>query len=58
MERAAKPIFTTETVVEPKFDHLCRLTDDTGILQHAIHRVPNRFHGYCLDDNAWRCRWR
>ncbi len=52
VERPALPIYTTETVVEPKFDHLYRLTDDTGILQHAICRVPNRFHGYCTDDNA------
>ncbi len=32
--------------------HLRRLTDDTGILQHAIYAVPDRFHGYCVDDNA------
>jgi hypothetical protein len=35
-----------------KLDHLLRLTDETGILQHAIHFVPNRSHGYCTDDNA------
>ena len=52
LEQPARPINTTETGVEPKFDHLHRLTDDTGILQHAICRVPNRFHGYCTDDNA------
>jgi hypothetical protein len=28
------------------------LTDDTGIMQHAVHTVPNRHHGYCTDDNA------
>jgi len=32
--------------------HLRRLTDDTGILQHANYTVPNRAHGYCTDDNA------
>lgn len=32
--------------------HLRRLTDDTGILQHAIYAVPHRDHGYCTDDNA------
>ena len=52
IEQATKPIVTTEAVVEPKFDHLCRLTDDTGVLQHATYRMPNRFHGYCTDDNA------
>jgi hypothetical protein len=29
-----------------------RLTDDVGILQHAIYATPHREHGYCTDDNA------
>lgn len=33
-------------------DHLRRMTDDTGMLQHAKYTVPNRAHGYCVDDNA------
>ena len=37
---------------ELKLDHMRMLTDDTGILQHAVHTVPNRHHGYCTDDNA------
>ncbi len=37
---------------ELKLDHLKNLTDDTGILQHATHTVPDRDHGYCTDDNA------
>ncbi len=32
--------------------HLQTLTDDTGILQHAIYNIPDRNHGYCSDDNA------
>jgi glycosyltransferase involved in cell wall biosynthesis len=32
--------------------HLRRMTDQTGILQHAKFTVPNRAHGYCVDDNA------
>ena len=32
--------------------HLNRLTDDTGMLQHAIFTVPNRGEGYTSDDNA------
>lgn len=32
--------------------HLRSLTDDTGILQHANYSTPNRYHGYCVDDNA------
>jgi glycosyltransferase involved in cell wall biosynthesis len=37
---------------EMKLDHLKTLTDDTGILQHAIYTIPDRDHGYCTDDNA------
>jgi glycosyltransferase involved in cell wall biosynthesis len=35
-----------------RLDHLWRLTDSTGLLQHATHDVPNRAEGYCTDDNA------
>ena len=35
-----------------KLDHLNALTDDTGILQHAIFAIPNRSEGYTTDDNA------
>jgi len=37
---------------ELRLDHLRRLTDDTGILQHATFSVPARRSGYCVDDNA------
>ena len=37
---------------ELNLDHLKTLTDDTGMLQHATHTIPNRDHGYCIDDNA------
>lgn len=42
------------TINYPEFDvaHLKRLTDDTGLLQHARTSVPNYKSGYCLDDNA------
>jgi len=33
-------------------DHLRRMTDETGMLQHAIFTVPNYSEGYCTDDNA------
>ncbi|MCC8409758.1 glycosyltransferase family 4 protein [Mucilaginibacter sp. UR6-1] len=38
----------------PKFSltHVLRLTDDTGIVQHAKYGIPNLKEGYCLDDNA------
>jgi glycosyltransferase involved in cell wall biosynthesis len=32
--------------------HIKRLTDDTGIIQHARFGIPNLKEGYCLDDNA------
>jgi len=32
--------------------HLLNMTDDTGILQHAIFSVPNTHEGYTTDDNA------
>jgi hypothetical protein len=35
-----------------KLDHLHRLTDDTGMLQHATFAVPNYAEGYTTDDNA------
>jgi len=37
---------------EIKLDHLRIMTDDTGMLQHAKFTIPNRDHGYCVDDNA------
>jgi glycosyltransferase involved in cell wall biosynthesis len=37
---------------ELKLDHLCRMTDSTGVFQHAIFGVPNFSEGYCTDDNA------
>jgi glycosyltransferase involved in cell wall biosynthesis len=37
---------------EIKLDHLKAMTDDTGILQHANHTIPDRAYGYCTDDNA------
>ena len=33
-------------------NHIVSLTDDTGIMQHAIFNIPNRKEGYCIDDNA------
>ena len=35
-----------------KVDHLSRMTDDTGIFQHAVFAVPNQHEGYTTDDNA------
>jgi glycosyltransferase involved in cell wall biosynthesis len=35
-----------------KLDHLLRMTDTTGIVEHAIFVVPNYPEGYSTDDNA------
>lgn len=48
---AAETLSSIE-VPEPALDHLIRLTDDTGLFQHARFTIPNRAHGYCTDDNA------
>jgi glycosyltransferase involved in cell wall biosynthesis len=37
---------------ELNLDHLYRMTDSTGIFQHANLTAPNRSEGYCTDDNA------
>jgi glycosyltransferase involved in cell wall biosynthesis len=37
---------------ELKLEHLSRMTDSTGMFQHAILTVPNFSEGYCTDDNA------
>jgi glycosyltransferase involved in cell wall biosynthesis len=35
-----------------KLNHLKRMTDDTGMLQHSIFTIPNYSEGYTTDDNA------
>lgn len=35
-----------------RLDHLTRMSDSTGIFQHAIYSLPDFTHGYCTDDNA------
>ena len=61
LERAvlSRKSFATRTLdQEPrvlprlKLDHLSRMTDSTGLFQHAIFSVPNFSEGYCTDDNA------
>ena len=37
---------------EMRIGHLLSMCDDTGLYQHAVHSVPDRSHGYCVDDNA------
>jgi glycosyltransferase involved in cell wall biosynthesis len=57
-QRRASPILLeiepapARSLPELSLDHLRRLTDDTGIIQHATYSVPARSTGYCVDDNA------
>jgi glycosyltransferase involved in cell wall biosynthesis len=39
-------------IPEIQIGHFLSLCDSTGMLQHAVHSVPDRSHGYCTDDNA------
>ncbi|HEY5265143.1 MAG TPA: glycosyltransferase family 4 protein, partial [Steroidobacteraceae bacterium] len=39
-------------VPEMCLTHFLSMCDDTGLLQHAVRSVPDRAHGYCVDDNA------
>jgi hypothetical protein len=39
-------------VPAPSFAHVARLTDDTGLFEHARHAIARRRHGYCTDDVA------
>lgn len=41
-----------KSLPQPSLEHLKRLTDYTGIYQHARHTIPYREEGYCTDDNA------
>jgi glycosyltransferase involved in cell wall biosynthesis len=50
---AVKPLDKRPGELPPlKTDHLHHMTDETGILQHAIFTIPNYIEGYTTDDNA------
>jgi glycosyltransferase involved in cell wall biosynthesis len=40
------------TPLKPDLAAVERMSDATGMLQHSIYSVPDRRHGYCIDDNA------
>ncbi len=48
------PVEETQFLQLPplNLEHLNRMTDNTGIFQHAIYHIPNYAEGYCTDDNA------
>jgi glycosyltransferase involved in cell wall biosynthesis len=39
-------------LLAPDFTAVERMSDSTGMFQHAIYSIPDRRHGYCIDDNA------
>lgn len=54
IEEPPKKEVVLDLLLLPPFllDHVKRMTDDTGIIQHAKFGIPNLKEGYCLDDNA------
>jgi hypothetical protein len=57
--QVSRKIFSTKTLDQAprelpalKLEHLSRMTDSTGLFQHALFTVPNFSEGYCTDDNA------
>jgi len=54
LQKVKKEELEIDLLILPEFSlaHINRLTDDTGIIQHAKFGIPNLKEGYCLDDNA------
>lgn len=51
--KGARPLRDDRVHLPPwRFDHLLRMSDSTGMFQHANFSVPWFEHGYCADDNA------
>jgi glycosyltransferase involved in cell wall biosynthesis len=52
--RSGKAISHQQNAAVPdmQLGHFLSMCDDTGLFQHAVHSVPDRAHGYCVDDNA------
>lgn len=56
--RSGKSLFSKTLDQSPrelpilKLNHLTRMTDSTGVFQHATFSIPNFSEGYCTDDNA------
>ena len=53
----ARPRLVASQPIQPRLaalplDAIERLSDGVGIIQHAVFAIPNRDHGYCIDDNA------
>jgi glycosyltransferase involved in cell wall biosynthesis len=51
-DRILRQIIDPSLMPAFELDYVKRLTDDTGIFQHAKYGIPNRKEGYCQDDNS------
>ncbi len=54
---AAKPRRIAKAATElpmllPEISAVERMSDATGMMQHSVYSIPDRRHGYCIDDNA------
>jgi len=49
---AMRPVQPAPLTATPGASGLWAMCDSTGMIQHAIGVVPDRRHGYCLDDNV------
>lgn len=47
-----RPARAMPLLATPGFSGVAAMSDATGMLQHSIGTVPDRRHGYCLDDNV------
>jgi glycosyltransferase involved in cell wall biosynthesis len=50
--RISRPRLAERVAVKPLLDAVERMSDATGIIQHSNYAVPDRNHGYCVDDNC------
>lgn len=52
-----KPAVRAPLSVVPNPMGVFAMSDATGMFQHAIGTIPDRRHGYCIDDNARALMW-
>ena len=51
-KRLSSSVVPAPKVLPPDLTAVERMSDSTGMLQHSIFSIPDRRHGYCIDDNA------
>jgi len=49
---AVQPVRAMPLLATPGFSGVVAMSDSTGMFQHSILTVPDRRHGYCIDDNV------